>query len=210
MSVTQESKNSLVYGTWSAFLCVLASASVIQCNVESIYPDCGEEKYKLIFNQIISPRDAVSVQSKCVTILFSTLSVLTINCGKFKPDHIVPLIFIDDNAKSINESKKRKSSESKLNSPKPSKISFPRSSESGPLKNESTLVIPATPSLLDSSGYTQSKTSNTLDTEVKSQIKSQNVTKQKPTSKGSNRKSTQIRHWSLRFQNRKYERGRCI
>ena len=36
MSVTQESKNSLVYGTWSPFLCVLALASVIQCNIESI------------------------------------------------------------------------------------------------------------------------------------------------------------------------------
>ena len=35
MSVTQESKNSLVYGTWSPFLCVLALASVIQCNIES-------------------------------------------------------------------------------------------------------------------------------------------------------------------------------
>ena len=62
-----------------------------------------------------------------------------------------------------------------------SKISFPRSSEIGPLKIESTLVIPATPSLLDYAGYTQSKTSNTLDTEVNSRIKSQNVTI--PTSK---------------------------
>ena len=157
MSVTQE---SLVYGTGSPFLCVLTLASLVQCNIESIYPDCGEENYKLIFNQIISP----------------PLSVFTINCEKFNPDHIVPLVFIDDNAKSINESKKRKSSEPKLNPPKQSKISFPRSSESGPLKIESTLVIPATPSLLDSGGYTQSKTSNTLDTEVNSQIKSQDVT----------------------------------
>ena len=37
-------------------------------------------------------------------------SVFTINCEKFKPEHIVPLVFIDDNSKSINESKKRKSS----------------------------------------------------------------------------------------------------
>ena len=177
------------------FLCVLALASVIQCNIESIYPDCGEEKDKLIFNQIISPRDAVLAKSKCVTILWSTLSVFTINCEKFKPDHIVSSVFIDDNAKSINESKKRKSSEPKLNPPKLNKISFPRSSESGPLKIESTLVIPATPSLLDSGGYTQSKTANTLDTEINFQIKSQNYTyKQKPTTKGSNRKSTQIRH----------------
>ena len=161
MSVTQEFKNSLVYGTWSPFPSVFALASVIQCNIESIYPNCGEEKYKLIFNQIISPRHAVSVKSNYVTILRSTLSVLTINREKFKPEHIAPLVFIDDNAKSINESKKRESSEPKLNSSKQSKISFPRFSESGPLKIESTLVIPATPSLLDSGGYTQSKTSNT-------------------------------------------------
>ena len=113
--------------------------------------------------------------------MWFTLSVFTINCEKFKPDHIVPLVFIDDNAKSINKSKKRKSSEPKLNPPKQSKISFPRSSESGPLKIESTLVLPATPSVLDSGGYTQSKTSNILDTEVNSQIKSQNITI--PTSK---------------------------
>ena len=50
MSVTQESKNSLVYGMWSPFLCVLVLASVIQCNIESIYPDCGEEKYKYKYN----------------------------------------------------------------------------------------------------------------------------------------------------------------
>ena len=118
----------------------------------------------------------MSVKSKYITILWSTLSVFTINCEKFKPDHIVPLVFIDDNAKSINESRKRKSSEPKLNPPKQSKISFPRSSKSGPLKIESTLVIPATPSLLDSGEYTQCNTSNTLDTEVNSQIKSQNVT----------------------------------
>ena len=33
-----------------------------------------------------------------------------------------------------------------------------------------------TPSLLDSGGYTQPKTSNTLDAKVNSQIKSQNIT----------------------------------
>ena len=60
------------------------------------------------------------------------------------------------------------------------------------------LVIPATPSLLDTDGYTQSKTSNTLDTEVNYQIKTQNATtyKQKPTTKRSNRKSTQIESMS--------------
>ena len=108
MSVPKEYKISFAYGTCSPFLCVLSLASVIQCNIESIYLDCGEEKYKLIFNQIISPRDAVSVKSKCITILWSTLSVFIINCEKIKPDHIVPLVLIDDNAKSINESKKTK------------------------------------------------------------------------------------------------------
>ena len=122
----------VVYGTWSPFLCVLGLASITQFNIESIYTGCGKEKYKSIFNQIISPRDAVSVKSKCVTILWSILSVFTINCEKFKPEHIVPLVFIDDNAKAKNESKKRKSSEPKLNPPKQSKISFPRSSESEP------------------------------------------------------------------------------
>ena len=86
----------------------IISEVTVQClNAPELNPfimDCGEEKYKLIFNQIISPRDAVTVKSKCVTILWSTLSVFT--SEKFKPDHIVPMVFIDDNAKAINESKK--------------------------------------------------------------------------------------------------------
>ena len=39
---------------WSSFLCMLALSSVVNRNIISLYPDCGELKYKLLFNQQIS------------------------------------------------------------------------------------------------------------------------------------------------------------
>ena len=40
---------------WSSYLCMLALSSVTSSFIFSHYPDCGEEKFKLLFNAKIEP-----------------------------------------------------------------------------------------------------------------------------------------------------------
>nr|XP_047122999.1 uncharacterized protein LOC124806284 [Hydra vulgaris] len=40
---------------WAGFLCLLGLSLVLSCNIVSCYPDFGVEKYKIFFNQAISP-----------------------------------------------------------------------------------------------------------------------------------------------------------
>ena len=35
---------------WSSFLCILGLSSVLGRNIHTYYPDCGEERYKVLLN----------------------------------------------------------------------------------------------------------------------------------------------------------------
>lgn len=56
--VCQEAIHNCVGKVPSSFLCMLALATVINCNINSFYPDIGAYKYKVLFNQIIQPRES--------------------------------------------------------------------------------------------------------------------------------------------------------
>ena len=75
---------------WCSFLCMLGLSSAISVNISSYYPDCGLEKYKLLFNCKIEPRE-VFKRTDEIHILFCFNG--TVKTGDFfTPNHFVPLI----------------------------------------------------------------------------------------------------------------------
>ena len=80
--------------TWSSFLCILALASVTNRNVFCYYPDCGEDRFKLLFNCMIEPCPPIKAVSSDLHILFCFEGI--VKAGQvFKPNNFVPLIFQD-------------------------------------------------------------------------------------------------------------------
>ena len=57
--------------------------------VKSHYPDCGHQKYKLIFNQSFQPRE--EIPHRIISILWTSSSAVRENFKYFVPNHIVPL-----------------------------------------------------------------------------------------------------------------------
>lgn len=54
--VKQEAILNCTNNKWSSFLCILGLSSVLRRNISTYYPDCGEDRYKLLFNQLVLPR----------------------------------------------------------------------------------------------------------------------------------------------------------
>ena len=50
-------------------------------SINSFYPDCGDKKYKILFNQNIKP----------TYICWSSLCIIGINYSNFIPNHMIPL-----------------------------------------------------------------------------------------------------------------------
>ena len=78
---------------WSSFLCILGLATVINRKIVSFYPELGQVKYKLLFNQQIDPRGTTgSCRSHDIIYL------LFCREGKIEPgvtfnsNHFVPLV----------------------------------------------------------------------------------------------------------------------
>ena len=91
---------------WGSFLCILALSSVTNRIISLMYPDCGEVSFKLLFNQIISPRlplPTPPTQYNYLYLLFCSTTLLT-SSKVFKPNHFAPLIF-----KPISKTKRKAS-----------------------------------------------------------------------------------------------------
>ena len=77
--------------TWAGFLSILALSSVVDRKVISLYPDCEESKFKLLFNQEINPRVSSLLLYDALYILFCNSGPVAV--GKpFQPNHFVPII----------------------------------------------------------------------------------------------------------------------
>lgn len=78
---------------WASFLCILGLSSVTNRNITLFYPDCGEIRFKLLFNQQVNPRlPLATTASDDLHILFSFQGAVT--AGEiFKPNHFVPIVF---------------------------------------------------------------------------------------------------------------------
>ena len=51
--VKQEAILNFADGKWASCLCILACSSVLCRNIYSYYPDCGELRYKLLYNRLV-------------------------------------------------------------------------------------------------------------------------------------------------------------
>ncbi|XP_057306732.1 uncharacterized protein LOC130644950 [Hydractinia symbiolongicarpus] len=76
---------------WSSFICILALTSVLKRNISTLYPDCGQLRFKTLFNQNIFPRLPSNKNLQPVSILFCNNGK---HSGQFKPNHFVPLVSI--------------------------------------------------------------------------------------------------------------------
>ena len=88
--VQHEAINNCHEGQWSSFLCILALSSVVGRKIHILYPDFGLEKYKLLFNTIVHPRQLPHSDEK-IFILFCCEGRQS-QTGSFKPNHFVPLV----------------------------------------------------------------------------------------------------------------------
>ena len=118
--------------TWSSFLCILGLASVTNRNIFCYYPDCGEQRFKLLFNCKVEPCPPLRGMSD-VHVLFCFQGI--VESGKvFQPNHFVPLMFYEPTggekrklptqeiSSNLQKSKSKKISSGNLVQ---SKISFP-------------------------------------------------------------------------------------
>ena len=130
--------------TWSSFLCILGLASVTNTNIFSYYPDCGEERFKLLLNCKVEPcpptKPVVDVH-----VLFCFHGIVE-SGNVFQPNHFVPIVFDNKQAGGLKRKlpAQKVSSNLQSKSKKPhsnlvqSKIAFP----SLPVPAKTTPIVP--------------------------------------------------------------------
>ena len=112
---------------WSSFLCIMGLASVLNRSIFTYYPDCGEQRSKLLFNRMIQPRLTPKEGLDDLHILFCYEG--TVTAGKtFQPNHFVPLLFHTQQLKRKSTAACPQASAKKL---KPSCI-FPKKASNPP------------------------------------------------------------------------------
>ena len=90
--VRQEALSNCYDNCWSSFLCILGLSSVISHNIDTYYPDWGQQHLKLLFNAKNNPRAPEIQSSEPIHILFYCEGSL--KPGEvYKPNHFVPLLF---------------------------------------------------------------------------------------------------------------------
>ena len=90
--VKQEAILNCHNGTWSSFLCILGLSSVLCCSICTYYPDCGQQRSKLLFNADINPRVPKVGSLEPIHVLFCYEG--SVKPGEvFKPNHFVPLLY---------------------------------------------------------------------------------------------------------------------
>lgn len=78
--------------TYASFLCILGLSSVTNRNISVMYPDCGELRFKILFNQRVNPRLPLKCKSDDLHILYCCYDSVPPS-QIFKPNHFVLIIF---------------------------------------------------------------------------------------------------------------------
>ena len=98
-SIESEAKHCSTDKVWSSLLRVLGLYSVIGMKIQSLYPEYGHDKYKIIFNQLLNPRNiATDLQ---VNILWSNISPDKANYTH--TNHIVPIVINHKVSSQLNQ-----------------------------------------------------------------------------------------------------------
>ena len=94
-SVKEEAIYNLKHDQYCSFLCILALSTIIGIQTNCIYPSIGQKMYRLLFNNVVKPRQSYSSSVKHVTtpisIMFSIIRINK-NFAEFLPNHFVPII----------------------------------------------------------------------------------------------------------------------
>ena len=94
-SVKDKAISNLKNGQYCSFLCILALSTITGTQINCIYPSIGQEKYRLLFNNVIKPSQCYSSSVNPVTtpisIMFSRIGVNE-NCAEFVSNYFVPII----------------------------------------------------------------------------------------------------------------------
>ena len=121
--VKEEALNICSPSKWSGCLCVLALSSVCLCFVHSCYK-CYDAmlKFRIMFNQLIKPREFPSFNSEIIHLLFCNNSI--VSPTPFRLNHYVPLIFCSEKNKVNKKCKLVTSQKCKKGSTKPATYSI--------------------------------------------------------------------------------------
>ena len=104
MKLVKEAINICSPSKWSSSLCVLALSSVCLCFAHCYYKSYDAMlKYKIMFNQLIKPREFPSFNSEIIHLLFCNNSIVPPT--PFRHNHYVPLIFCSEKNK-VNKKRK--------------------------------------------------------------------------------------------------------
>ena len=104
MKLVKEAINICSPFKWSSSLCVLALSSVCLCFAHCYYKSYDAMlKYKIMFNQLIKPREFPSFNSETIHLLFCNNSIVPPT--PFRHNHYVPLIFCSEKNK-VNKKRK--------------------------------------------------------------------------------------------------------
>ena len=94
-SVKNEAIYNLKNGQYCSVLCILALSTIIDTQINCIYPSIGQKKYWLLFNNVIKPRQCYSSSVNHVITPISIMSSrigINENCAEFVPNHFLPII----------------------------------------------------------------------------------------------------------------------
>ena len=104
MKLVKEAINICSPFKWSSSLCVLALSSVCLCFAHCYYKSYDAMlKYKIMFNQLIKPREFRSFNPEKIHSLFCNNSIVP--PIPFRHNHYVPLIFCSEKNK-VNKKRK--------------------------------------------------------------------------------------------------------
>ena len=102
--VKEEALNICSPFKWSGFLCMLSLSSVCLCFVHCYYKSYDAMlKYKIMFNQLIKPREFPSFNSETIHLLFYNNSIVPPT--PFRHNHYVPLVFCSEKDKVYKKGK---------------------------------------------------------------------------------------------------------
>ena len=87
--VKKEAILNVENSSWAGFLCILALSSITRSNINSFYPDTGDQKYRCLFTQNIYPRIPLKAVNPDLNILFCFEGAVV---SGFKPNHFVPVL----------------------------------------------------------------------------------------------------------------------
>ena len=81
-------------GQYCSFLCILALSTITGTQTNCTYPNIGQKKYRLLFNNVIKPSQCYSSSvnhvATPVSIMFSRIGVNE-NCAEFVYSYFVPI-----------------------------------------------------------------------------------------------------------------------